>query len=675
MITLLVAEASAALRTLDEKRYHLRSGNQPEWEEFANRIPHGRRLDVRFTTERTLAESTLFVWQDDVKLDWALELNGQKLGKLFPMEAPLVYALPVPGGLLRSGENTLSVLPPKENDDIVVGEFKFDPRPLKEAVNQATLEIQVLDSDSRKGLPCRITLTDRRGSLMPVYASTNQPVAARPGVVYTADGKARIGVLPGDYILYATRGFEYGLDRKRVSIKAAQSKRVQMKIRREVPTPGLVSCDTHVHTFTFSRHGDATTEERVITLAGEGIELPIATDHDILTDFSGPARKMSVRDYFTPVIGDEVTTKVGHFNIFPINTASRVPDAHIEQWPKLMQEMRATPGVKVVILNHPRNIHNGFQPFAKTNFNSVSGEGLQVLDFGFDAMELMNSSALQSDLMLVYRDWFALLNAGHRVTAVGSSDCHDVSRYIVGQGRTYLMCSDANPAGIDVDDAGRSFLKGRALVSMGLLTQMTVNDHFGVGDLATGISGAIRVGITVLGPSWVKADRVELFANGVKVRDQRLTSLAGNRAEKVHLAWTMPRPTHDVYLVAMATGPGVAAPYWAISRPYQSSSPVWRPRVVGSTNPIWVDADGDGRFTSARAYAQGLIQRHGADPAKLLPSLASYDEAVAAQAAALCHSAGLDLRSPEFKRSLAVAPQTVQRGFAAFSETVLPIEP
>jgi hypothetical protein len=70
-----------------------------------------------------------------------------------------------------------------------------------------------------------------------------------------------------------------------------------------------------------------------------------------------------------------------------------------------------------------------------------------------------------------------------------------------------------------------------------------------------------------------------------------------------------------------------------------------------------------------------LIQRHGADPAKLLPSLASYDEAVAAQAAALCHSAGLDLRSPEFKRSLAVAPQTVQRGFAAFSETVLPIEP
>src|SRR4029077_20909003 len=123
------------------------------------------------------------------------------------------------------------------------------------------------------------------------------------------------------------------------------------------------------------------------------------------------------------------------------------------------------------------------------------------------------------------------------------------------------------------------------------------------------------------------------------------------------------------------TGPGVAAPYWAISRPYQSSSRFWRPRVVGSTNPIWVDADGDGQFTSARAYHQGLIQRHGAEPAKLLPSLASYDEAVAAQAAALCHSAGQDLRSPEFQRALAEAPQTVQHGFAAFIETLFPTEP
>src|SRR5206468_7689271 len=126
--------------------------------------------------------------------------------------------------------------------------------------------------------------------------------------------------------------------------------------RREVPTPGLVSCDTHVHTFTFSKHGDATIDERMITLAGEGIELPIATDHNVLADYSGPAQRMNVAERFTPVIGCEVTTDSGHFNVFPIARNSGAPDFQIADWPNLMRSIRGTPGVRVVVLNHPRNV-------------------------------------------------------------------------------------------------------------------------------------------------------------------------------------------------------------------------------------------------------------------------------------------------------------------------------
>src|SRR5438477_5748614 len=96
--------------------------------------------------------------------------------------------------------------------------------------------------------------------------------------------------------------------------------------------------------------------------------------------------------------------------------------------------------------------------------------------------------------------------------------------------------------------------------------------------------------------------------------------------EKAKLHWTIPRPAHDVYLVAIASGPGVKSPHWAIPRPYQPTSPIWEPRVIGSTNPIWVDGDGDGKFTPARAYAQQVIQQNGTDPAKLLPALAAFDE-------------------------------------------------
>src|SRR6185503_20662682 len=101
-----------------------------------------------------------------------------------------------------------------------------------------------------------------------------------------------------------------------------------------------------------------------------------------------------------------------------------------------------------------------------------------------DAMEVLNSSAQQTDYLLVYRDWFALWNRGYRVTGVGSSDGHDVSRYIIGQGRTYISSRASNPAQIDISEACSNLVTGRTLVNMGVVAQMTVDDKYGTGDLA-----------------------------------------------------------------------------------------------------------------------------------------------------------------------------------------------
>jgi hypothetical protein len=253
--------------------------------------------------------------------------------------------------------------------------------------------------------------------------------------------------------------------------------------------------------------------------------------------------------------------------------------------------------------------------------------------FGCDAVEVVTSAAMQSDIMKLYHDWFALLNRGIRIAAIAASDTHHVSEYILGQARTYAVCRATDPARIDIEEICSSYRAGRLLVSMGLLTQMTVNDRFGVGDLATELGRELQVTVEVLGPSWVDADRVELFANGVKVREQIIA--ATQRVKKARVAWTLPRPSHDVHLVAVATGPGVKAPYWQTPRPYQPEAGVFNPRVIGSTNPIWIDADGDGKFTAARTYAAILVQRADGDAEKLRAGLANYDEAVAAQAADL----------------------------------------
>jgi hypothetical protein len=660
--------STAALRTIEPRRFHLGTPEKPEYDLFTDRPVNGQRLEVKFEGKPNATEATLFLWQDDVKQDWSVELNGRRIGKLFSMEAPLIHSLRVPPGALREGENVLSILPPKEIDNIFVGDIRLDDAPAGQSLSQAHLEVRVTSSELRVGLPCRLTIVDQTGTLVALQTLPSPNIAARPGVVYTGNGRARIGLWPGTYTVHATRGFEYGLASNTVTVGPGETKQMDFQLAREVETAGLVACDTHVHTFTLSHHGDATLQERAVTLAGEGIELPVATDHNVFSDVSSASVEAGVRAWLTPITGDEVTTRTAHFNVFPLRPGSRVPDEKLEPWTALLKAMRATPGVEVIVLNHPLNVHNGFQPFASTNFNRVTGESRQVLDFGVDAIELVNSSALQSDLMEVFRGWFALLNAGHRITGVGSSDGHDVSRYIVGQGRTYIACPDGRPDRINIENACKSLKEGRALISMGLLTEMSINDQFLVGDLATRLGEKMEVTVWVRGPSWIEADKVELFANGEKIREERIAP--SSRSQKARVTWQMPRPRHDQHFVAIATGPGVAAPYWATARPYQPASKHWEARVVGATNPIWIDGDGDQKFTAARTYAASMVERNLGNPERLLRDLGGYDQAVCAQAAGLWQKAGRDVRDPHFRSLLESASGQVRAGFKAFAQTL-----
>jgi hypothetical protein len=657
---------------LDEKRHHLGIAGRPEWDEFVADEPEGRQLELSFTSRRNPREATLLIRQDNVKLDWPVRVNGRSIGRLLAMEAALWHALAIPSGALRDGENRLLIESPGQVDDIVIDQVVLDMRPVRDALGRATLDVSVTDAGTGALSPCRITITDRGGVLSPLLVEPGSRLAGRPGVVYTPDGRARIHLLPGKATVYASRGFEYGAASQTLTLAEGRPHAVELSIRREVPTPGLVACDTHVHTLTHSGHGDASIDERVVTLAGEGIELPIATDHDFFTNLGPAAERQGVRSFFTPVAGDEVTTRAGHFNAFPFPIGGPIPDSGITDWPRLLRAIRSasTSAIAVVILNHPRDLHAGFRPFDPEQFNPVTGAHRRGA-IGVDAIEVINSGALQSDPMRLVRDWMALLNHGERITAVGGSDSHDVARYIVGQGRTFLACPDDDPARIDVAAACRSLREGRALVSLGLLINLTVDGRFHVGDLATGLQPLLRVTATVLGPSWSRADRVELFANGVKLRAQPIDVVAGSRpGTKAEVSWEIPRPGHDIYLVAVASGSGVSVPFWALPRPFQPTARAWTPRVVGVANPIYVDGDGDGAWTSPRRYAEHLVERMGAEPAHLLPALALYDEAVAAQAAGLCETAGIDVRAPELARAMNAAAEPVRRGFAAFAATL-----
>jgi hypothetical protein len=630
----------AQKQPLDATLHHLRNADPLEWAEFSG-LSEEKELLLKFSASRNQTTQTLSLRQCDVKQNWDVLLNSKKIGSLVTDEKDLMTYFNIPVGTLLEGENTLMIkCSATEPDDIRVGEIVLDRRSSYNVFTEANLDITVIETGINNLLPARITvLTDQR-SLGKIVGTPTEKLPIRPGTVYTGTGKASLRLPAGRYVIYAGHGFEYGIDSVHIVLKPGDRVQKIFRLKREVETGGWVSSDTHVHTFTHSRHGDATEEERAITLAAEGVELPVMTDHNIYVDLNTAARNANVRSYFTPVTGDELTTSVGHFNVFRTTAGTPVIAHQAADWTQVSENIKEADN-KIIILNHARDIHNGFRPFDPSRHLSSAGTSKDDWKFPANAMEVVNSGSQQTDYMQLYQDWFGMLNRGYFLTPVGSSDSHDVSRYTVGQGRTYIHTNDDNPGNIDVDKALKSFREGRVMVSAGLLTKITVNNTFGAGDLVPA-SGKMLVSVEVSGPSWVRAERVTLYANGKKLREEKF-DLSKKHALKWKSSWSIDVPKHDVFLVAIAEGPGGGMPWWPIAKPYQPSSPEWTPKLIGSSGAVWIDADNNGKRESAYDYAKEVVDAAKGDVGKTIKNLDSYDEAVAAQAAALLWKNGKDL--------------------------------
>lgn len=653
---------------LDSTMHHLRNGDVPEWTEFSQSRDK-RQLDLNFSLRGKPSPSTLIVRQYDLKQNWDVLLNDQKLGSLVTDEQDMVVYYSVPPEALKRGSNVLVIKSSSQaSDDIKVGNIVLDMRPLEQVLSEASLELKVLDSSSGQPLPSRITIVNRNGSMQTVVASKKQHVAVRPGVVYTSNGTASIQLPAGQYVVYATRGFEYGVDSVVVILKPGDQLKRSLRIAREVDTDGWIASDTHIHTLTYSRHGDATMEERAITIAGEGIELPILTDHNVHVDIMPFAQAMAVDQYYTPVVGNELTTKVGHFNIFPVTAANRPISPDANDWEAIRKNINDQNNVKAIILNHARDVHNDFRPFGPDQHLSSAGTNTAIRVFPANAMEVMNSGSQQTNIMNLFYDWFGMLNRGFNVTPVGSSDSHDVSRYIVGQGRTYIKGDDTTPGDINIDSAITNFKSGKVMVSSGLLAKIKVNDNYGPGELAPAAE-KISVTLEVWGPSWTKADHVSLYANGTQIRKEKIDD-NGKAGLKWKKTMEFDPPAHDVFLVAIAEGPGSGMRFWPLARPYQPASPEWTPRVISATGAVWFDGDKNGTRNSAFYYATMVMDASEGSMKKVMEMLQGYDRAVAIQVATLLWTHGKDLSSDEVRSALKDASPETREGFEQVMEEI-----
>jgi hypothetical protein len=611
----LVYDSEAQLN--ESASYDLRVG-KVEWS-FTPPAKRDSQLVIHFNSTRNTNVKTLVLTQAEVTREWKVMLNHNHLGNLVPDENKMTTVFRIPAGLLSEKNNTLTIFSESSNtdrDDITISGISIMDHPPEEYLSEVTVSAWATDERNRY-LPSRLTIVNQKGALQPVSADPGDTLAIRTGVIYSSTGIFTLKMPAGKYKLYASRGFEYGVDSTSIHVHPRDMLLRRFTIKHEVVLNNWKSCDTHIHTNEYSGHGDASMQERAITIAGEGLDYAVVTEHNAIVDIHDLVKRLNLNKWFTPISGDELTTKVGHFNVFP---ATNAPSPNIKTWNEIEERVNDS---QVLILNHARDEHNGFRPFDRNHHISVAGKNTRGWKLPFNAMEVMNSGSQQTNPRRLYLDWMGLMNRGIFLTPVGSSDSHDVSRFIVGQARTYIQ-KDA--------DVINNFLKGRVGVSFGLFTELT---HETVND-------KINITVKIYSPSWIHADSVTVYANREKIFSSAISKQTGKRSP-ITFQFSLKKPSHDVVLVAVAEGPDPRVSWWPIAKPFQDTFLPTTPLVLGISGAVKVDADGDKKFTSAYDYAMQLWNLSGKKTDIFIQSLPAFDEAVIVQAASILSDEKVDL--------------------------------
>lgn len=585
--------------TLTPGFHHLGDDRTPEWTETTPE-PEGVRLDLAFVAE-SARDHTVAIDQRDVNgPTWRLFVGEREVATLATSVARTVEHYEIPADALVLGENRLSIVADEAEsyDDIVIGPVRLFAGSLREVFDLAPFRVDVRERGSGRALPVRLTIVDADGAFPPIWYGERAETAVRDGIGYTLDGTFRAELPVGRYTVWASKGVEWSRARGELVVAREGSAPLELELERQVDTRGWVAADTHLHTLEFSGHGDASAAERIVTLAADGVELAIATEHNHQLDYRPFQQRVGATAWFTPVVGNEVTTRTGHFNAFPLEADGPLPDHTLEDWVALVDDVRAT-GAAVVILNHPRWPYQDDSPFALADLDPYSGarDGPR---FTFDCLELVNSTCVMEDPFSILFDWLGVLNGGERVFCVGSSDSHTVGDP-VGQGRTYVRSSTDDAGALDVAELAGSFRTGRASVSYGIVADLELRSGdraFGLGEVVTlPEPGAPLVArVRVAAPHWVRPREVRLFANGVPAGRRAVPvepDVPTDRWLELELALES-----DAHVVAAVLGDPVDEPFWhALNDGY----------TFAATNPVFVDADGDGVWASPAEQAAALL--------------------------------------------------------------------
>lgn len=359
------------------------------------------------------------------------------------------------------------------------------------------------------------------------------------------DGLAQASVPAGDYRVVVSRGLEYStwpsdavVSRGHpVTVTTGAEHSLEAEIARVIDSSNALAAELHVHTL-HSMDTAIPVGARVRGLVGEGIEVLVATDHDVITDFAPQLSAHGLDGWAVGVMGEEISTDTyGHFNGFPLardathrhggaldwagGPGLSLPPSDIFDW------IDSHPGEQVVQVNHADNLGM----IQGLNANVLRGTtradpGLLRLpgessdgDTGlwsdaFTAFEVLNGKSDDGTYSRM-RWWLAMIGRGFAPTGTAVTDSHTRFGFLGAAPRSLVFGVDLDT--FSPDAFAQAINDGAVIGTTGPFIEVVLENAdgevAGPGETLAALGQPVDVVVHVQTPDWMTVDTVQVFTN------------------------------------------------------------------------------------------------------------------------------------------------------------------
>jgi TolB protein len=352
----------------------------------------------------------------------------------------------------------------------------------------SVLSARTIDAATNQPAAARIHLTASDGKH---YTPTDaySRVSGAGDRVFHQTGTFRVEVPPGAVTIEAVKGFEYVPVKTTVQVVEGEVARADIELQRmtDFSARGWYNGSTHVH-MNYAGNLHNTLENLMMMSAAEDQDMvneQIANKDNRILDHQyfvpgGKAHPLSTRDRVL-VVGQEYRPPFyGHVFMFQLRdhlispfTTGYDGTAVESLYPSNTDMFRkakaqgATVGYVHAFGTQSADRSGGNDPF-NADLGGAKGFIVDAALRTTDAVEWSNSGTAG------FHPWYAVLNNGLRITAVGGEDSISSMHRskLVGSARTYVYTGDR---GLDADAWFEGLRGGRAFVTTGPLVELTVN--------------------------------------------------------------------------------------------------------------------------------------------------------------------------------------------------------